>query len=194
MTPKTVEIQTSPELVPSMPSWLGEVTIVAHYLTNLGLLEKIAERVRFARARFGTYDTIDFVVVLIGYNLSGEPTLKTFYERLSPFACPFMALFGRDQLPDRSTLSRFLKVIDQPTVEALRTLFQEDLVARPLSLVDEQNAGLQDRCGELWKVFDVDGTRQAARQRALPHTEDLPVAHRRMDAGVCSWIHRASTW
>jgi len=155
MAPKTVEIQTSPELVPSMPSWLGEVTIVAHYLTSLGLLEKIAERVRFARARFGIYDTIDFVVVLIGYSLSGEPTLKTFYERLSPFACPFMALFGRDQLPDRSTLSRFLKVIDQSTVEALRTLFQEDLVARPLTPVDEQNAGLQDRCGELWKVFDV---------------------------------------
>jgi hypothetical protein len=68
----------------------------------------MAERVRFDRARFGIYDTIDFLVVLIGYSLSGEPTLKTFYEHLLPFATPFMALFGRDQLPDRSTLSRFL--------------------------------------------------------------------------------------
>jgi hypothetical protein len=164
---------------------MGEVAIVAHYLTSLGLLEKMAERVRFDRARFGIYDTIDFLVVLIGYSLSGEPTLKAFYEHLLPFATPFMALFGRDQLPDRSTLSRFLKAIDQATVEALRTLFQEDLVARPLTPKGEQRAGLWDRCGEQWKVFDADGTRQAARQRALPQAEDLPTPHRRFDL-VCA--------
>jgi len=32
-----------------------------------------------------------------------------------------MALFGRNQLPHRSTLSRFLATLDQSTVEALRT-------------------------------------------------------------------------
>lgn len=164
---------------------MGEITIVAHFLTSLGLLEQIAERVHFARARFGIYDTIDFVVVLIGYALSGEATLQAFYERLLPFALPFMALFGRDQLPDRSTLSRFLKAIDEPTVEALRSLFQEDLFSRPLTEDGEHGAGLQDRCGREWKVFDNDGTRQAARQRALPHTKDLPAAHGRMNA-VCA--------
>jgi Transposase DDE domain len=164
---------------------MGEITIVAHYLAHLGLLERLAECVRFARARFGIYDTIDFVVVLIGYALSGEPTLKTFYERLEPFAIPFMAVFGRESLPSRSALSRFLGALDQPTVEALRLLFQEDLFARPLTPVGEQGAGLQDRCGRLWKVFDGDGTRQAARQRALPHSSDLPPAHRRMDL-VCA--------
>jgi hypothetical protein len=164
---------------------MGEITIVAHYLTHLSLLERLAECVRFARARFGIYDTIDFVVVLIGYALSGEPTLKTFYERLEPFAIPFMAVFGREFLPSRSALSRFLGALDRPTVEALRTLFQEDLFARPLTEVGEQEAGLQDRCGRLWKVFDGDGTRQAARQRALPHSSDLPPAHRRMDL-VCA--------
>jgi hypothetical protein len=123
-------------------------------------------------------------LVLIGYSLSGEPTLKTFYERSSPFATPFMALFGRDQLPDRSVLSRFLKAIDQPTVEALRQLFQDELLSRPLTSGDCEKAGLRDRCGDLWKVFDGDGTRQVARQRALPHTSDLPPAHRRMDVGL----------
>jgi hypothetical protein len=185
MTSRAVEIQTSSQSFPSTPQWLGEITIVAHYLTSLGLLEKIAERVRFTRSRFGTYDVIDFVVVLIGYALSGEPTLKTFYERLHPFALPFMALFGRDQLPDRTTLSRFLKALDHLTVEALRTLFQEDLVSRPLTKSNEQKAGLRDRRGEQWSVFDVDGTRQAARQRALPQTPDLPAPHRRMDS-VCA--------
>ncbi len=34
-------------------------------------------------------------------------------------------------------------------------------------------------------VFDVDGTRQTARQRALPSTPDLPTAQRRLDE-VCA--------
>jgi hypothetical protein len=180
MASSAVSIQTSPQSVPSTPSWLGEAAIMAHYLTRLGLLEKIAEHVRFARRRFGIYDVIDFVVVLIGYALSGEPTLERFYERLLPFATPFMALFGRSQLPHRSVLSRFLSALDQPTVEALRRLFQEDLLCRPQTPQGEQRAGLRDRCGELWKVFDQDGTRQAARQRALPRTPDLPRASRRL--------------
>jgi hypothetical protein len=185
MESSAVSIQTSPESVPSTPSWFGEVAIMAHYLTHLGLLKKIVEGVQFARARFGIYDTIDFVVVLIGYALSGETTLQSFYERLLPFALPFMALFAREQLPSRSALSRFLKAVDQPTVESLRNLFQEDLLARPPSAQREPHAGLQDRCGRVWEVFDADGTRQAARQRALPHTQALPPAHRRLEL-VCA--------
>ena len=34
-------------------------------------------------------------------------------------------------------------------------------------------------------VFDIDGTREAARQRALPQTEELPAACRRLD-DVCA--------
>src|SRR5436305_14432269 len=132
MTSSHVDIQTSPQSVPSTPSWMGEVAVMAHYLIHLGLLEKIVQEVRFSRKRFGIYDTIDFICVLIGYTLSGEATLKGFYERLYPFATPFMALLAREELPSRSALSRFLAAIDRPTVEALRTLFQKDLVARPL--------------------------------------------------------------
>jgi hypothetical protein len=75
-------IQTSPEPVPSMAAWFGEVTIVAHTLTRLGLLETLNEQVRFARKRFGTFEVIDFLVVLIGYAISNEPTLM----RLTEFA------------------------------------------------------------------------------------------------------------
>lgn len=178
-------IQTSPQSVPSTPSWLGEVAVVAHYLSSLGLLEKVIQEVRFSRKRFGTYDTIDFICVLIGYTLSGEATLKDFYERLTPFAVPFMTLFGRSELPSRAALSRFLKALDQSAVEALRTLFQKDLVARPLTEAGKSTGGLWDRCGEHWLVIDVDGTRQAARQRALPSTPDMPPGYRRMDA-VCA--------
>jgi hypothetical protein len=117
-------------------------------------------------------------VVLIGYAVSGEPTRLSFYERLLPFAEPFMALFARKQLPHRSTLSRFLAALDQPTVEARRPLFLKDLAARTPF---DKACGLWDRVGKQWLVVDVDGTRQAARQRALPQMESLPLPHRRFD-------------
>jgi hypothetical protein len=182
MTHAEVTIQITPTSLPSMPSWMGEVTAFAQVLTHTGILKTIQEQVRFARARFGHYDLIDFVAVLIGYAVSGEPTLLSFYERLAPFAEPFMALFDRNQLPHRSTLSRFLAALDQPTVEALRARFQEDLLARkPFA----SPGGLFDRTGGQWIVVDVDGTRQAARQRALPQMESLPTPHRRFDQ-VCA--------
>jgi hypothetical protein len=161
---------------------MGEVAAFAHVLTHTGMLKTIQEQVRFARARFGQYDLIDFVAVLIGYVLSGEPTRLSFYERLTPWADAFMALFWRDCLPHRSTLSRFLAALDQNTVEALRTRFQEDGLARtPFP----SPGGLFDRTGARWLVIDVDGTRQTARQRALPQTDALPAPHRRFEA-VCA--------
>ncbi len=124
------------------------------------------------------------MAVLVGYAGSFERTLETFYERVQPFAKAFMALFGRDREPSRSTLSRFLAALDQAPVEALRALFFEDLVARPLEK-KEQAGGLWDRRGTRSVVCDIDGTRQAARQRALPCTSDLPAAARRLQE-VCA--------
>ena len=151
------------------------------------VLTKINERVRFARRRFGQYEVIDFLAVLFGYAGSSERTLEAFYEGLQPFAGPFMALFERDQLPARSTLSRFLAALTEAPVEALRTLFLDDLLSRPLSndSNEKQTGGLVDRMGSEWMVFDMDGTREAARQRALPQTEDLPPPSRRLD-DVCA--------
>src|SRR5437588_9618207 len=103
MTRTSVDIQIAPEWVPSLPCWFAEVAIVAQLFTTSGLLKAIEERVRFARPRFGTYEVIDFVVVLLGYTISAEPTLLAFYERLTPFASAFMALFNRHALPHRST-------------------------------------------------------------------------------------------
>jgi hypothetical protein len=179
----SVIIQTSAESVPSTPSWFGEVVLMAAHLRKHGVLTKISEGVRFARRRFGRYEVIDFLVVLFGYAISGERTLEAFYERLQPFAVPFLALFERDQLPARSTLSRFLAALTEEPIEALRTLFLDDLLSRPLA--DEKQTGeaggLVDGAGGAWVVFDSDGTREAARQRALPKTEDLPAPQRRLN-------------
>jgi hypothetical protein len=150
--------------------------LLSRYLRQHGILSKICEQVRFARKRFGRYEVIDFLTVLFGYAISGERTLEAFYERLQPFAVPFMALFERDQLPSRSALSRFLAALTEVPVEALRTLFLDDLESRPLSNAssEKQTGGLVDRAGTSWVVFDIDGTREAARQRALPQSDDLP--------------------
>src|SRR5712692_2732624 len=188
MMDSTVIIQTSSHSVPSTPSWFGEVVLIIEYLRKQGVLTKLSEGVRFSRRRFGQYEVIDFFAVLFGYAISGERTLEAFYQRLQPFAVPFMALFERDRLPARSTLSRFLAALTQEPIEALRSLFLDDLLSRPLSQ-ERQTGDLVDREGTARVVFDVDGTREAARQRALPQTEELPPAFRRLNK-VCAAGYR----
>src|SRR5260370_576181 len=88
----------------------------------------------------------------------------------------------RQDLPDRSTLSRFLASLDQASVEALRTLFLAGLVARtPFP----SPGGVSDRRGNRWWIMDLDGTKVAARQRALPHKRGLSAPHRRLSQ-VCA--------
>ena len=183
MTHSSVHIQSASESLPTVPCWFAEVAIVAQCFTTSGLLTAIEHQVRLARPRFGTYEVLDFVVVLLGYAISAEPTLLAFYDRLTPFAVPFMALFNREKLPHRTTLSRFLAAVDQPCVEAVRGLFQDDLITQTAQTFPP--GGLWDRLGQHWQVMDVDGTKQAARQRALPQTPELPAPHRRFDQ-VCA--------
>jgi hypothetical protein len=105
MTHSAITIQTSPDSLPSIPHWMGEVAAFAQILHQTRILTTIEERVRFARARMGTYELIDFVAILIGYALSGEPTLRAFYNRLIPFANVFMAFLGASSYP-RAQLCR----------------------------------------------------------------------------------------
>src|SRR5881275_1409967 len=180
----SVSIQTSSESVPATPSWFGEVALLIPYLGKQGVLSAISAQVRLARRRFGHYEVIDFLAVLFGYAISGERTLEEFYEQLLPFAQPFMALFDRERLPSRSALSRFLASLTWEATEALRTLFLADLLARPLDK-ERHTGSLVDRTGVARVVFDIDGTRQAARQRALPKAEELPPPQRRLNK-VCA--------
>lgn len=186
MTDPVVQIQVDPTNAPRTPPWFGEVAVMAYALQRYGRLKAIEQRVRFVRARMGKYESIDFVAMLIGYAVSGKRTLQAFCERVQPFAAAFIALFGRADLPTAATLSRYLAALDQSCVEALRTVFLEDLLAR--SSFGTPPGGLWDRLGERWLLMDVAGTKQAARQRALPATPDLPPAHRRFDQ-VCAPGH-----
>lgn len=180
----SVMIQTSADSLPCPPPWWGELVLLSQHLRQQGILTQFTEGIRFERRRFGHYELIDFLVVLFGYAISGERTLERFYEALRPWAQPFMALFGRDRLPSRSALSRALAALTVPVIETLRTLFLADVLARPLG-ADAEVARLWDRQGQQWKVFDIDGTREAARQRALPSGDHLPGPQRRLTA-VCA--------
>src|SRR5919202_2284743 len=182
-SPAPVDIHTSPQDVPSIPPWFAELTLLVRLFTQRGILEAISQQVHLGRGRAGTYDVIDFVAILLGYALSSEPTLEAFFERLKPLAAPFMALFGRDQLPHRSTLSRFLADVDSACLDALRQQFDHDLAAHGLK--GELLGGLSDHCRHRLLVFDVDATRQAARQRALVTAPEFPQPRRRL-AKVCA--------
>src|SRR6266480_5864028 len=167
-----IEVQTSPEARPSVPPWFAEVVILARHLTTHDLLDVFAQQIRLVRGRFSTYEPIDFPALLIGYAISGERTLADFFERLSPFESAFMALFGRRCLPHRSSLSRFLAAVDRPCLEAFRALFEQQSFAEGWST--ETIGGIFDRQERRFIVFDIDATRQAARQRALPTASELP--------------------
>jgi len=169
--------------MPSIPPWFAEVVVLARHFTQQGHLDTISQQLHLARGRAGIFDVIDFVAILLGYALSGEATLSAFFDRLLPFARPFMALFGRKELPHRATLSRFLADVDGPCRDALRQIFQDDLFRHGRS--GDQMGGFFDCSGHHLLVVDVDGTRQAARQRALAVSTDLPTPQRRLDA-VCA--------
>jgi len=173
-----VDMQSCPHEVPSVPAWFPEVVLLARHFAQRGLLETISTEVRLARGPAGHYDVIDFVALLLGYAASGEPTLEAFFERLAPFAAPFMALFGRDRLPHRSTLSRFLADVDAACLEALRQLFEHAVCQHAFS--GDTLGGLFDRHGHQLLLFDVDATRQVARQRPLTLRPDFPTPRRRM--------------
>jgi len=177
-----IEVHTTPLDRPSVPAWFAEVVILARHLATTGLLEAFADQVRLRRGRFGTYESIDFLALLVGYAISGERTLSNFFECVAPFETAFMALFGRSSLPHRSSLSRFLADVDRPCLEAFRTLFEQRFAQ---GWTKASIGGIFDRQGRRYIVFDVDATRQAARQRALPCDPTLPAARRRLDA-VCA--------
>jgi hypothetical protein len=112
------------------------------------------------RGRLGRYEVSDFLAVLVGYALSGERTVHAYYDRLTTFATPFMALFERRELPHRATLSRFLAAVDTSCLQAWRTLCA---ASSTVGWTSERIGGVWDRQGQRYVVIDVDATREAAR-------------------------------
>jgi hypothetical protein len=149
-----------------------------HALRTHHVLSAITERVHIARRRVGHDEVVDGVAVLFGEAISGERMLEAFSEHRSPRAPAFLALFGRDRVPARSTHSRCGAAVPEEPVDALRGLCLSALLARPL-VPERASVGQWDRTGRHWRVFALDGTREAARQRAFPQGPERPAPQRR---------------
>ncbi len=91
-----IKVQTSPVDRPSVPQWFAEVAIVARHLAKKEALDAFSHQIRLVRGRFGSYEPLDFLALLIGYAISGERTLSDFFERVAPFGTAFMALGWRE--------------------------------------------------------------------------------------------------
>jgi len=94
---------------------------------------------------------------------------------------------ARASLPHRSSLSRFLADVDHPCLEAFRRLFEQGSFVE--GWTKDSIGGIWDRQGRRYIVFDIDATRQAARQRALPCDATLPSPRRRQG---CQSAHQAT--
>src|SRR5438874_8329941 len=148
----SVKVQIAPSSVPATPSWFGEVAVLAHVLTQFGVLDAIQQRARFARARFGLYDTIDFVVVLIGYAVSGEPTLKAFYERLGlllPRSWLSLAATPFPVIPPSAVFSRLLiSQVSKPSGFSFKRIWWHD----PRSVLHQVGCGIVWESIGFWSI------------------------------------------
>lgn len=175
-----IEVCGLDENKPRVPQWFGEAVLLGKYWQESGLVEYLQEEVRVLRGRMGWYEVLDFVLLLNSYAISGEPTLKHFFQALEPVKEVLMSLWGRQRCPSASSLSRFLAAVDQGAVESLRELFEVDLGRNGLKV--NMGMGLYDRSQEPYVVFDVDGTVCAVRQRSLEaHKEQKRPSRRRSE-------------
>jgi hypothetical protein len=78
-----------------------------------------------------------------------------------------------------------LAALTEAPVTALRTLLLDDVRETVHSHPSNSLVGWWTLAGNAWVVFDLDGTREAAGPRALPQSEELPLAFRRLDE-VCA--------
>jgi len=179
----SVVIETSPENSPTLPPWFAEFTLVVQTFQRWGIPQQIVDQVRLVRGRAGTYEVLDFFWYLIAYTVSGERTMEQFACHLHPFTHLYLALIQRTKLPNRATVSRFLKDVTPECVAALRQVMEHTLLTHGLSR--QAVGGLWDHQGERWVFMDVDATRQVARQRSLTTDSDYPPPRRRTNA-VCA--------
>lgn len=189
LTVAGLEVSTNAEPNLVTPAWFAEALLVGQYWQDSGLLSCLQQQVRVHRGRMGKYEVCDFVLLLLAYAVSGLDSLQLFFEQLARISSVLMAVWGRQQCPVASTLSRFLADIDSEAVEVLRQLFEADLLEHGLSL--ETGVGIIDRMEHRRIVFDIDGTTQVVRHRVLPTQATHPKLKRRSEA-ACAPGYRGS--
>ncbi len=173
----SISIISSDEQQPATPCWFAEVVLIAHLWAQSGLLATLKQNIKVPRGRMGTYEVVDFTLLLLAYAISQEFTLNKFFRQLLPVRAALSALWERDKSPGASALSRFLNAVTANPVTQLRKLLFQDLLSNGMGL--EQMGGLYDRNSNRHIIFDIDATKDASRQRSLPSSPDYPPVRRR---------------
>ena len=173
------------------PTWLAGALVVLRTIRVSAFGSVRMRGLRVPRGRAGTYEPIDFMVVLLTLALSGAPDLKTLYGQLAGTTMTVLAgVWLRHRLPSRSALSRFLAAVQPHHVAQFATWVLEDVVVAGLR--GEAMGGLLDRDGQRTLVFDDDGTYYGAQQRSLAEDPERPVAVRRSAASCAAGYHGGS--
>jgi hypothetical protein len=95
------------------PQWCGERVVIVETVRRRGALSALEEEVTLVRGRMGPFETLDGLAVGIGDAVRGMPTVKRFFERMTPFEDVFLGLCGGDTLPSSGA---------DPSSSACRTL------------------------------------------------------------------------
>jgi len=115
---RSVVVEASEEQPRTPPQWWAQfVTIAGAWQISRFFGPYLA------RKRAGQYVLTDFLLVLVGYAISGECTLPAFYAAVEPVREAFTALWGRTRLPVACTLSRSLSAVISADMEAVRSFF-----------------------------------------------------------------------
>jgi len=118
-----LHLSTTSASEPTAPPWLTPALLLLQTWWSQWLPMPLVEGVRVVRGRAGTFEVVDFVLVLLAYASSGAPVIKTFFEEAQPVAQVLMAAWGRNDMPSRSALCRFLQAVTAAPVEVLRDFF-----------------------------------------------------------------------
>jgi hypothetical protein len=174
---KNIEITASTQEKPRPASWFAELVIMSQIWIKTGLLRKVKERVRVERGRMGTYEAIDYILILLGYGTSNEGNLKIYFSKIRELRGALASLWEREESPSQAALSRFLEDVKEENVGEMRKIMMEDMLENGIQ--GEYIGGVYDQINTRHIVFDVDATVDAARQRSVVSSADYPQVKRR---------------
>lgn len=115
---RSIKLTTDPQSQRHPPQWWAQAVVIVGALPNSAL-----SNLRLEGRRAGTYEFVDFLLVLTAYAVSFERSLSDFFFSAGSVAKAVMGLWGRTRLPVESTVLRGLEHLTDAMLESVRSLF-----------------------------------------------------------------------
>ncbi len=173
-------VLSSNPAVEVLPDFTAEAIVLFTHAMSGAALAAVEQSGTARRSDAATLPMV--LAFLVAYMCSGrrEGGLRGFSDHLKPHAAKLAAAMGVSSLPTAGAVSRYLSSLTMDQAMAMTTELLAQSVAGTM-LLDHPLTTMVDALGQRWRVFDLDPTVQALRQRALPEGPGLPVAHRRAE-------------